>query len=82
MVGKIYYGAMPPLTDRDRPMFDYGNCVCEALFRTRTAAPVVVLHDRDMDIWKVQYGFSCVLFGAYDEAVAFCRSRFLPTGRA
>ena len=26
--------------------------------------------------WRVQYGFSCVVFKTYEEAVRFCRERF------
>jgi hypothetical protein len=46
--------------------------------QTMNGQPVAILqrNDPDCDIWKVQYGFSCVFFGTYAEAMEYCRERF------
>ena len=40
--------------------------------------PVVISQgtDPDFPVWKVEYGFSRVVFGSYDEAMAYCKGRF------
>ena len=51
---------------------------CKALMKDRRNRPVVISQskDRDFPVWKVEYGFSCVLFGSYEEAMAFCHGLF------
>ena len=46
--------------------------------RGRAGLPVVVSQKQDMDfpIWKVQYGFSCLVFPTYEDVMDFCRDRF------
>lgn len=73
---KIYYGIQPKLTDHDRHLFSRGNYDCRKLFQTSSGAPVAVSRNRKLDIWQVQYGFSSILFGTFEEALDFCRSRF------
>ena len=75
---KIYYGAKPTFTDADRKAFSRGGYECKALMKDRRGRPVVVSQskDRAFPVWKVEYGFSCVLFGSYEEAMAFCHGRF------
>lgn len=77
---KIYYGVMPKLTDYDRKLFSRGDYDCRKLFQTRSGAPVAVSRNRKLDIWQVQYGFSSVLFGTFDEALDFCQIRFYGLG--
>ena len=33
-------------------------------------------NDPDFPIWKVEYGCSCLVFGSYEEAMAYCKGRF------
>lgn len=75
---KIYYGAKPTFTDADKRDFSRGGYECKALMKDRRNRLVVISQNKDSDfpVWKVEYGFSCVLFGTYEEAMAFCRSRF------
>lgn len=78
MIRRILYGAAPKFTDSDRKNFDRGNYCCKALLQDRKGRPVVISQSKDDDlpIWKVEYGFSCIFFGTYEEAVAYCRGRF------
>ena len=32
--------------------------------------------NRELDIWKVQHGFSTVFFGTRADALAYCKGRF------
>lgn len=32
--------------------------------------------NESIPVWKVEYGFSCMVFGTFDEAMAFCRGKF------
>lgn len=75
---KIYYGASPTFTDADKRDFSRGGYKCKALMKDRRNRPVVISQSKDSDlpVWKVEYGFSCVLFGTQYEAMAFCRARF------
>ena len=75
---KIYYGASPTFTDADKREFSRGGYECKALMKDRRNRPVVISQNKDSDfpVWKVEYGFSCVLFGTYEEAMVFCRGRF------
>ena len=56
--------------------YSHGKYECKQLMRTRKGLPVAVFHHTELDIWKVQYGFSTVFFGTYDDAIQFCRKRF------
>ena len=67
MTHRIFYGIDFKLTDYDKKMF------------SRTGGlPVVVSQkqDKNFPIWKVQYGFSCLVFPTYEDAMDFCRDRF------
>lgn len=33
--------------------------------------------DKNFPVWKVEHGSSCVVFASYDEAMDYCRGRFL-----
>ena len=49
-----------------------------ALMKDSKGRPVVISQSTDSDfpVWKVEYGFSYVVFGSYDEAMAYCKGRF------
>ncbi len=78
MKHKVYYGATPSYTDADRKYYSRGGYECKMLMKDRKGAPVVISRSSDPDfpVWKVEYGFSCVVFGTYDEVMAFCKGRF------
>ena len=56
--------------------YSHGKYECQQLMRTRKGLPVAVFHHTELDVWKVQYGFSTVFFGTYDDAIQFCKKRF------
>ena len=78
MTRKIIYGAAPKFSESDRRYFDRGNYCCKALLQDRKGRPVVISQNKDKDfpIWKVEFGFSSIFFGTYEEAIAYCRGRF------
>ena len=51
---------------------------CKALLQERNGMSVAVSQkqDKDFPVWKVQYGFSCLVFPTYEDAMDFCRDRF------
>lgn len=78
MTHRIFYGIDFKLTDYDKKMFSRKGYECKDLLQGRAGLPVVVSQKQDMDfpIWKVQYGFSCLVFPTYKDAMDFCRDRF------
>ena len=78
MTRKLFYGAVPKFAESDKAYFDRGNYRCRALMQDNMGRPVVVSQskDEDLPIWKVEFGFSCIFFGTYEEAIAYCRGRF------
>jgi len=74
----FYHGADFHLTNADRKMFNHGKYECKALMQEKSGMPVAIFKSKDpaYPIWKVAYGFSCVVFTRYADAIAFCRSRF------
>lgn len=80
---KFYYGEDHGLTPMDKSRFDRPNCQCRELFQTRKGEPVAVSMYAETGLWKVQFGFSTVLFSSRREAMDFCRKRFYDlSGRA
>ena len=49
--------------ERNVKDYSHGKYECKQLMRTRKGLPVAVFHHTELDIWKVQYGFSTVFFG-------------------
>ena len=78
MTHRIFYGTDFKLTDSDKKMFSREGYECKDLLQGRAGLPVVVSQkqDKDFPIWKVQYGFSCLVFSTYEDAMDFCRDRF------
>lgn len=79
MKHKIFYGSTPAFTDADRHCFNRGNYECKALMKNSKGQPVVISQNKDENfpVWKVEHGSSCVVFASYDEAMAYCKGRFL-----
>ena len=73
-----FYGINFKLTDYDKKMFSRKGYECKDLLQGRTGLPVVVSQkqDKNFPIWKVQYGFLCLVFPTYEDAMDFCRDRF------
>lgn len=78
MIRKIIYGSAPKFIESDKRYFDRGNYCCKTLLQDRKGRPVVISQnkDKDLPIWKVEFGFSSIFFGTYEEAIAYCRGRF------
>ena len=78
MTHRIFYGTDFKLTDSDKKMFSREGYECKDLLQGRAGLPVVVSQkqDKNFPIWKVQYGFSCLVFPTYEDAMDFCRDRF------
>lgn len=79
MKRKITYGSKPKFTANDKDIFSHGNYDCHFLLQNRKGQPVAVSQSKDPDfpVWKVEYGCSCLVFGSYAEAMAYCKGRFL-----
>ena len=75
---RIFYGSSPKLTQADRHMFTRGGYVCRKLLQTRKGEPVGISRSMDsrFPVWKVEHGFSCMVFASYEDAMAYCRGRF------
>lgn len=78
MKHKISYGTKPKFTAKDKDMFSRGNYECRVLLQNRRGEPVAISQNNDPDspVWKVEYGCSCLVFGTYEEVMAYCRGRF------
>ena len=75
---KFYYGAEPTFTNDDRRNFSRKGYECKVLMEDRNGRPVAISQgtDKEFPVWKVEYGFSTVVFATYDGAMAFCKGRF------
>ena len=75
---RIFYGPKPKFTDADRESFNRGKYECKMLLQNKGGQPVVISKCMEGDIraWKVEYGFSTLVFATYEEALAYCRGRF------
>ncbi len=75
---KIFYGTEPKFSDRDLQDFSRGSYECRRLLRNRDGQLVIIskCKNESIPVWKVEYGFSCMVFGTFDEAMAFCRGKF------
>ena len=78
MTHRIFYGSDFKLNDSDKKMFSGDGYECKALLQGKSGMPVAVSQkmDKDFPIWKVQYGFSCLVFPTYEDAMDFCKDRF------
>ena len=75
---KVFYGSDPCITSKDMSCFSRGNYECKVLMKNRGGQPVAISQckDEDFPVWKVEYGFSCLIFTSYDEVMDFCNGRF------
>ena len=75
---KVFYGGAHKITDTDRQMFTRGMFECRRLLQTAKGQPVGISQSTDPDfpVWKIEYGWSCLVFPSYEDAMAYCRGRF------
>ncbi|MCE5193319.1 MAG: hypothetical protein ABFD13_05295 [Candidatus Cryosericum sp.] len=78
MKRKISCGPQPKLIAKDKDMFSRSNYECHILLQNRKGEPVPISQNNDPDfpVWKIEYAYSCMVFGSYDEAMAYCKGRF------
>ena len=76
---KIFYGTKPKLSEKDMKSFNRGKYECKALLQTGKGEPVIIskCDNTEFLAWKVEYNYSCMVFNTYDEALAFCKGRFI-----
>ena len=74
---RIFYDLKPKFAAKDADSFSRGDYKCRILMQTRRVAPVVISEHKDTGVWKVNHGFSTVVFDTKAEALAYCRGRFL-----
>ena len=78
MIHRFIYQQKPVYTQADTALFSKGGFTCIRLYLTKKGKPVALSEGNSAAHykWRVQYGFSCVVFKTYEEAVRFCRERF------
>ena len=78
MFHKLIYQKKAALTEADARDFSTKDYTCVKLLLTKRGRPVAILESNDTKNWhwRVQYGFSTVVFPTYAEAMQFCRERF------
>ena len=78
MIRRFIYQQKPVYTQTDTALFSKGDFTCIRLYLTKKGKPVALSEGNSAAHykWRVQYGFSCVVFKTYEEAVRFCRERF------
>ncbi len=78
MIRRFIYQQKPVYTQADTALFSKGDFTCIRLYLTKKGKPVALSEGNSAAHykWRVQYGFSCVVFKTYEEAVRFCRERF------
>lgn len=78
MTYKIFFGSKPKLSQSDRQMFSRNGYSCKTLLQTQKGMPVGISKSTNPDfpVWKVEHGFSCLVFGSYEQAMEYCHGRF------
>lgn len=70
---KFFHGGTPVFNKRD---FDTKDYECVNMYYTKKDLPVALSKHKTRNVWKVQYGFSTLIFDSYTEAIAYCESHF------
>lgn len=78
MIRRFIYQKKPVYTQADKSMFSTRDFTCVNLFLTKSGKPAALSEGNSAAHykWRVQYGFSCVVFKTYEDAIRFCRERF------
>ena len=74
---RFFYGGQPKYSQKDAASFSHRGYDCKLVIQNRKGDPVGIFRSTRDGIWKVQDGFSAVFFGTYEEALAYCKGRFL-----
>ena len=73
---KFFYGIEPGINNFSPKDFSERDYDCHVIFQSKRGMPVAVSRHKTVDIWKVQNGFSTVLFGTRADALDYCMGRF------
>lgn len=78
MFHKLIYQKKAALTEADSRDFSTKDYTCVKLLLNKRGRSVAILESNDTKNWnwRVQSGFSTVVFPTYAEAMHFCRERF------
>lgn len=78
MFHKLIYQKKAVYSQADVDSFSTKDYACVKLMRTKKGKPVAISESNDTKNWhwRVQYGFSTVVFPSYADAMRFCRDRF------
>lgn len=74
---RVFYGGAPTFTESDKKDLDRGRYVCRKLMKNKAGALAVISKSTDpkYPFWKVEHGFSCIMFASCEEAEHYCRER-------
>ena len=72
---KFFFGGQPIIKQYRAEDFSREGYEGEVLLQTKRGIPVIVARNTTLDIWKVQWGLSTVVFGTKAEAMAYCKGR-------
>lgn len=75
----FFYGTKPKISSKQIKDFSRKGYECSLLLQNKSGQPVAVSRNKELGIWKVECNFSCVYFGTYEEALAYCKGRFFDT---
>ena len=76
MIPKFFYGQEAKLTAMDKRLFDRNGFICTDILTTDKGEPMIISGRHEDGTWKLQYGFSTILFSGRKEALNYCRKRF------
>ena len=70
---RIFHGGKPTFNKKD---FDNKDYTGVSVFYTKKDKPVALMQHKTRNVWKVQYGFSTLIFDSYTKAMDYCKSHF------
>lgn len=73
---KFFYGGSGNVQSRSAAEFSHNGYTVKMLFQNKLGVPVLVSRHNELGIWKVECGFSSVVFASEEEAMAYCNDRF------
>ena len=78
MIHRLIYQKKAVYSQTDVDNFSTKEYTSVKLMRTKKGKPVAISESNDTKNWhwRVQYGFSTVVFPSYADVMRFCRDRF------
>ena len=73
---KFNYSKKPKVSVHDAVNYSHGDYECRFVMQTMKGQPVAIFKNTTNDVWKVQYGFSTLIFESYIKAMDYCKSHF------